>query len=76
MPLSALFFLMMGVGGWLVYDAVTGKHPWEDFTTTVKGPPGPPPNSVVTPAFESPANVAAHATGSPAGGGTGAIRGG
>lgn len=58
MPLSALFFIMMGVGGWLVYDAVTGKHPWEDFTRTVQGTQ-PAPNSVVTPAYPSAATVAA-----------------
>jgi hypothetical protein len=60
-PLSALFLLMMGVGGWLVYDAVKGKHPWQDFTSTVKGSqPGsavPPLGSGATDVTEPPVNV-------------------
>jgi hypothetical protein len=40
MPLSALFLLMMGAGGWLVYDAVKGKHPWSDFQTALGAPTG------------------------------------
>lgn len=35
MPLSALFFLMMGAGGFLVYSAVKDQHPWELFTHTL-----------------------------------------
>jgi hypothetical protein len=37
MPLSALFLLMMGAGGFLVYSAVKDQHPWELFTTTLSG---------------------------------------
>jgi hypothetical protein len=35
MPLSALFFLMMGAGGFLVYSAVKDQHPWELFSSTL-----------------------------------------
>jgi hypothetical protein len=40
MPVSALFLLMMGAGGFLVYAAVKGEHPWQLFTNTVKGASG------------------------------------
>lgn len=33
MPLSALFLLMMGAGGFLVYASVKGEHPWSMFST-------------------------------------------
>jgi hypothetical protein len=36
-PLSALFLLMMGAGGFLVYAAVKNEHPWSMFSTTVGG---------------------------------------
>lgn len=37
MPVSALFILMMGAGGFLLYAAVKDEHPWSLFTSTVKG---------------------------------------
>lgn len=42
MPISALFLIMMGAGGFLVYAAVKNEHPWTLFTTQLsKTPPGP-----------------------------------
>lgn len=41
MPTSALFLIMMGAGGFLLYAAVKGEHPWQMFTTTLSGASGP-----------------------------------
>lgn len=59
MPVSALFLIMMGAGGFLVYAAVKNEHPWSLMTTQLgKTPPGPstaPSNATL--AGKSPAGM-------------------
>lgn len=41
MPLAAVFLLMMGAGGFLVYAAVKGEHPWSLFSQTLSASSAP-----------------------------------
>lgn len=65
MPLSALFLVMMGAGGFLVYSAVKDQHPWELFTKTLGAATSP--DATVTPLPTSGAGQPAVTTIAPAG---------
>lgn len=64
MPVSALFLIMMGAGGFLVYAAVKNEHPWSLFTTQLQAGSGPAPGQsgfgVVAPGHTVDAQGVAH----------------